>query len=324
MNVPAVVVTPAADERPRRLLTAFLAGRTSTHTRDAYAADIPLWLDWCTSAGVDPLDARHAHVQTWLSHLAGAEATRARRLAAVSSFYRWLLREEQVPRNPCQLDAEERPHPDPYPTGGALSRAQVDRMLAAADTDGARTAVVIGLLAFTGVRVAELTAANVDDITLDQGRPILTVHGKGRRRRDAPLPPDLYRRITHYLTRRLPGRDIQPWTSTLARSLPLVATETGRRLDRAQVRRDVQRVARHAGGDLADLAPRLSPHWLRRAYGTDLLDAGVPVRDVQYAMGHADPRTTERYDRGRLRPDRHPTYRRAAQLSAREDGDHAA
>lgn len=323
MNLPAVVV-PAADDRPQRLLAAFLSGRTSTHTRDAYAVDIPLWFDWCATAGIDPLDARHAHVLTWLAHLTGSEATRSRRLSAVSSWYRWLLREQQVPRNPCQLDAEERPHPDPYPTGGALSRDQVDRMLATADVDGARTAVVIGLLAFTGIRVGELIVANVDDISLDREQPIMTVRGKGRRRRIAPLPAALYQRITHYLTRRLPGQDIQPWTATLARQLPLVATDTGRRLDRSQVRRDIQRVARHAGGDLADLAPRLSPHWLRRAYGTDLLDAGVPVRDVQYAMGHADPRTTERYDRGALTLERHPTYRRAAQLASREDGSYAA
>jgi integrase/recombinase XerD len=66
--------------------------------------------------------------------------------------------------------------------------------------------------------------------------------------------------------------------------------------------------------DRLPAADRLSPHSLRHSFATELLSAGVPLQDVQDAMGHADPRTTRRYDRFRHNLDRHPTYKMASQL----------
>jgi integrase/recombinase XerD len=76
-----------------------------------------------------------------------------------------------------------------------------------------------------------------------------------------------------------------------------------RRLDRHAAGRTVRRVARRAG-----ISKRIAPHKLRHAFITAALDAGVPLRDVQEAASHADPRTTMRYDRGRQSLDRHATY----------------
>jgi integrase/recombinase XerD len=73
----------------------------------------------------------------------------------------------------------------------------------------------------------------------------------------------------------------------------------------------IRRLARKAG---IAAAGRLSPHSLRHSFATELLGAGVPLQDVQDAMGHADPRTTRRYDRSRHNLDRHPTYKMASQL----------
>jgi len=73
----------------------------------------------------------------------------------------------------------------------------------------------------------------------------------------------------------------------------------------------IRRLARKAAIPAAD---RLSPHSLRHSFATELLGAGVPLQDVQDAMGHADPRTTRRYDRSRHNLDQHPTYKMAAQL----------
>ena len=73
----------------------------------------------------------------------------------------------------------------------------------------------------------------------------------------------------------------------------------------------IRRLARRAGIPAAD---RLSPHNLRHSKATELLGNGVPLQDVQDAMGHADPRTTRRYDRSRHNLDRHPTYQMATQL----------
>ena len=84
---------------------------------------------------------------------------------------------------------------------------------------------------------------------------------------------------------------------------PLFVTVDGRRLDRHGAARIVRRVTRRAG-----IAKHVSPHTLRYAFITAALDAGVPLRDVQEAASHADPRTTMRYDRARTSLDRHATY----------------
>ncbi|HZA76122.1 MAG TPA: tyrosine-type recombinase/integrase [Acidimicrobiales bacterium] len=81
-----------------------------------------------------------------------------------------------------------------------------------------------------------------------------------------------------------------------------VATD-GARIDRHTAGRIVRRIARRAG-----IAKRVGPHTLRHAFITDALDAGVPLRDVQEAASHADPRTTMRYDRARVSLDRHATH----------------
>ena len=84
---------------------------------------------------------------------------------------------------------------------------------------------------------------------------------------------------------------------------PIFLDANGERLDRHAAGRIVRRVARRAG-----IGKRVGPHTLRHAFITAALDAGVPLRDVQEAASHADPRTTMRYDRGRQSLDRHATY----------------
>ena len=84
----------------------------------------------------------------------------------------------------------------------------------------------------------------------------------------------------------------------------------GKRLDRYAAGRIVRRIARRAG-----IAKRVGPHTLRHAFITAALDAGVPLRDVQEAASHADPRTTMRYDGARVSLDRHATYIVAAFLA---------
>jgi integrase/recombinase XerD len=91
---------------------------------------------------------------------------------------------------------------------------------------------------------------------------------------------------------------------------PLLLDQAGARLVRHDAARIIRRLA-HAAG----ITKRVSPHSLRHSFVTLALDAGVTLRDVQDAAGHADPRTTRRYDRARNNLDRHPTYRLAAFLA---------
>ncbi len=91
---------------------------------------------------------------------------------------------------------------------------------------------------------------------------------------------------------------------------PIFLTPEGRRLDRHGAGRIVRRVARRAA-----ISKPIGPHTFRHAFITAALDAGVPLRDVQEAASHADPRTTMRYDRARASLDRHATYIVAAYIA---------
>ena len=92
---------------------------------------------------------------------------------------------------------------------------------------------------------------------------------------------------------------------------PIFLAVSGKRLDRSGAARIVRCLARQAG-----IRKRVGPHTLRHAFITAALDAGVPLRDVQEAASHADPRTTMRYDRARTNLDRHPNYVLAAYMAS--------
>ncbi len=131
----------------------------------------------------------------------------------------------------------------------------------------------------------------------DHASPVVPVHRRSRLlepdRRATPATP---RAIDLAIGERCEG--------------PIFTTTAGERLDRHGAGRIVRRIARRAG-----LAKKIGPHTLRHAFITAALDAGVPLRDVQEAASHADPRTTMRYDRARVSLDRHATYIVAAYIA---------
>jgi integrase/recombinase XerD len=140
---------------------------------------------------------------------------------------------------------------------------------------------------------------------------VLRIVRKGGKASTEPLSPIVLRALEDYVAERTTG------------PLFLNAEGTGR-LSYSIAYKFIRRLARRAGIAAAD---KISPHSLRHSFATELLGAGVPLQDVQDAMGHADPRTTRAYDRSRHNLDRHPTYAMAAQLrrsvttSSDQDGD---
>ena len=162
-------------------------------------------------------------------------------------------------------------------------------MLVAAGLGDAQDHALISLLALNGLRVSEATGANVEALGLERGHRTLTILRKGGRTVIVPLAPRTARAIDLAVGERSEG--------------PLFLGADGQRLDRHAAARIVGRLARKAG-----IAKRVGPHTLRHAFITAALDAGVPLRDVQEAASHADPRTTMRYDRARVSLDRHATY----------------
>ncbi|MHA6631825.1 tyrosine-type recombinase/integrase [Pseudonocardia sichuanensis] len=298
---PALAARP---DRDRLLAAAWLATYRSARTRRAYAGDLAAWLDWLHEIGVDAVDARRVHVDLWVRQLldaGAAAASTARRLSALSSFYRHLVEHDLLAANPAAPVRRPAVDPDHTATVG-LDRDQARAFLAAADTDTGparlRTAAAARLLLHLGLRVDELAAADVADLGHDRGHRVLSVTRKGGRRAVVVLPPSTAAALDAYLAARAatsPGPTVGP----------LLATSSGGRLDQGALWKLVRRLARAA--DIPSWA-QLSPHSLRHTAITLALDAGAALRDVQDYAGHRDPRTTRRYDRARDTLDRNAAY----------------
>ncbi len=186
-------------------------------------------------------------------------------------------------------------------THRALTREEARRLLAAIDqtTDkGKRDYALILLLLRTGIRRAEAASLTLADIGTDQGHNIITIqHGKGDKRRQAKLPVDVLRAINLYLeaTGRLEVRKDAPLF------VSFIKGDKPRTPDTALGGKDIERIVEGYARQ-CDL-PGLSPHGLRASFVTLTLEGGARLQQVQYAAGHADPRTTERYQKRKLNLD---------------------
>jgi site-specific recombinase XerD len=324
------LVAAAADADPvTRLVLGWLTGKRSPNTRAAYARDIgitpprrpshaPPWLAWCQQQGVHPVTGvTGMHVAWYARELQGAglsAASAARKLAAVSGWYAWLARRGHIAASPAANIARPRRSPSRPATPG-LTRDQALVLVRTADrgpgTQRARTAALLAVLLFTGARVTEVIEADLDDLGLDQGRRVLRVTRHDGLRHSLPLPAPAAARLDAYLCTR--GLRAGPGRPEAAAAAPLFATSTGGRLFAADVWRMVRRVARRAGLP-PELTAHLGPDAMRHTFAVLYLDAGGSLADLQAAMGHADPRTTRRYDRARQARGRGPGYLVAAYL----------
>lgn len=290
--------------------------RLSAHTREAYRRDVGAWLGWCAARDVDPLRASFLDVNAYARGLEAQElapATVARKLSGLSSWYDFLVKLRAIDANP--VAGADRPYVsrDHSATVG-LSPEEVDAVLAAAEAATGPAAVrhraVIALLADLGLRVGEVVSLDVADLGVERGHRSVRFIGKGGRPRRRALTPYAAEALDTYLAARAAAED----TTADRLDGPLLVTATGARLDRHAVFRLVRRLAAEAG--IAGWA-RLSPHSLRHAFATTARAEGVPLEDVQDAMGHADPRTTRRYDRDRHNLDRDPAHTLAAARARR-------
>ena len=182
-----------------------------------------------------------------------------------------------------------------------LHPLEVAALLTAARTSSPNDHALVCLLGMLGLRVSEACGADVTDIRYEAGYELLHVVGKGAKPADIPLPIPLLRAVHEAIAGRTNG--------------PILRTRTGRRMDRAGASRALTRVARAAG-----IVRQISPHGLRRTFCTTGLVAGIALRDMQYAMRHADPRTTLRYDMAKANLDRHAAHAVAAYLAGMSTG----
>jgi integrase len=208
-------------------------------------------------------------------------------LCTVTCFYRYAEQEGLIDHSPAVH--VRRPRLDYESHAVGLDRNELGAMLVAAGLAGARDHALIALLALNGLRVSEAIGANIENLALERGHRTLTVVRKGGKTVTMPLAPRTARTVDLAVGERFEG--------------PVLLGSDGERLDRHAAARIVRRIAKAAG-----INKRVGPHTLRHGFITAALDAGVPLRDVQEAASHADPRTTMRYDRARVSLDRHATY----------------
>lgn len=275
---------------------AWLANRRlSEHTRAAYRRDVATWLAWCAERNVEPLKATFLDVNAYARGLEATPltpSTVARKLSGLSSWYSFLLKIRAVQANP--VDGADRPYVDrDHSVTVGLTPAEVDALLTTAKADGVLHWALITMLADLGLRVGELVGLDMGDVGWERGHRTVRFVGKGGKPRRRALSPGAALALDEYLQ----SRGIEAGA--------LFLSEAGVRFDRHAIFRLVRRLARQAGIPAAD---QLSPHSLRHAFATAAREEGVPLEDVQDAMGHADPRTTRRYDRDRHNLDRDPAY----------------
>lgn len=186
--------------------------------------------------------------------------------------------------------ALRRPKQDYESTTLGLDRNELGAFLVQAGLCGGRDHALARLLALNGLRISEALGANIGDLDVNRRHRTLFIHRKGNKTATIPLSPRTARALDLYIGERHNGAIFLNHDNTS-------------RLNRHASARIVRRLAKAAGID-----KRISPHSLRHSFITAALDAGVPLRDVQEAASHSDPRTTIRYDRGRGSLDRHATY----------------
>ncbi|WAB80799.1 tyrosine-type recombinase/integrase [Microcella daejeonensis] len=291
------------------LAGAWLMSLRNENTRRAYSRDLQGLFTLFDSANFDALEAQRRHIDLWVQTLVGAPTTIARRISAVASFYAYLLSEDVVSSNPVAHVRRPRVDPDHSATRGlTLEEAKV--MLVSAREDSPRSGALLALLLISGVRLSEALKANLSDLQHDAGHRVLVISRKGGRRQKVVLAPQVVDAFAPLVgaQQALGLAVVQAGADTQDR--PLFTTRSGSRWAQSEAFRAVQRIARAAG-----LEGKVTPHSMRHTHATLALEAGVPLADLQDSLGHADPRTTRRYDRARARLEKSSAYAVANSLA---------
>ena len=259
------------------------------NTLTAYGKDLTDAQAFLAGQGTSLAEASAEAIESYFAALGArglAPATAARRRASVRQFYRFVLGEGWRSDDPSRrVDAPRKGRPLPR----TLSRAEVDALIAAAaardGAQGLRLACMVELLYASGLRVSELTALPLSVLARDPA--YLIVKGKGGKERLAPLNPAARAAVKAYLQVRptfLPKGDAaNPWL--------FPSRGKGGRLTPRRLAQLLDEAAAGAGIDPA----RVSPHVLRHAFATHLLEGGADLRVVQTLLGHADIATTQIY-----------------------------
>ena len=288
----------AAEARVRFLDWLARERRASANTVEAYGRDLRDFLHFLSAhLGGEPdtaalADLRAADLRGFLARRAADGAgvsTRARQLAAVRSFLRWLARTQGLPAAPLAgLRGPRRKPPvpralTPHQAREAASKAGEAHDPARAERpaeQAARDVALFTLLYGCGLRIAEALALDIRDAPAVVGTAALRVLGKGGKPRLVPVLPAVRAALAEYLKHR----------AGAAADEPLFLGARGARLDPAVAQRTLRTYRRLAG-----LPEHATPHALRHSFATHLLGGGADLRAIQELLGHASLSTTQRY-----------------------------
>lgn len=257
----------------------------SRNTLDSYQADLRHCARWLAAHGRSLRDAGREHLMKYLAALVRQSArprTSARRLSSLRQFYQLAVRERWLTEDPTALiEAPKIGRPLPK----SLSEAEVEALLQAPDQggeEGQRDRCMLELLYATGLRVSELVGLTPDQVSLNQG--LVRVIGKGGKERLVPLGDDAVDWLRRYLlgarSALLHGRQADA----------LFVTRRGDGMTRQAFWYRIKKHARTAG-----IQVELSPHTLRHAFATHLVNHGADLRVVQLLLGHSSLSTTQIY-----------------------------
>jgi len=280
----ATQTTPGIDDFIDAL---WLEDGLSKNTLAAYRRDLALFAQWLGAqrSGTALDAAKETDLQAYMgARLSGkGKATSAnRRLTVFKRYYRWALRERRISADPSIRLMPARQMPRAIKT---LSEKQVDDLLAAPDVEsplGLRDRAMLELMYASGLRVSELVALKAIDMSLNDG--VLRVLGKGNKERLVPFGAEARRWIERYLD------ESRPAILDGQQTPDLFVTARGAGMTRVMFWVIVKKHAAAAG-----IHVPLSPHTLRHAFATHLLNHGVDLRAVQLLLGHADISTTTIY-----------------------------
>jgi len=257
----------------------------SRNTLAAYRRDLGDFFGYLEARRLAPDAVTADDVVSWIERLRGrglAASSVARRLSSVRGFYRHLVRDGAVRRDPTEhLDAPRATRPLPR----ALSRDSASALVEAPDTRrpaGVRDRAILELLYATGMRASECLGLGLEDLNLAAGYVVCT--GKGGKQRLVPVGAEASAWTRRYL------REVRPRDVRRRDCGRLFVNPRGGPLSRQSLWTLVRRAATGAG-----LKRRVSPHVLRHSFATHLLEGGADLRAVQAMLGHADISTTQIY-----------------------------
>ncbi len=287
--------TPIADAGPAALTAwddFFAATIRNRHTRAAYAHALRKFFDWIAPHAVPIERITPGMIGKYFADHPGSPPTRKLHLAALRAFFDLLVMRHITAINPASSVRGER-----YQTVEGktpeISIDQARRLLASIATDtivGLRDRAIIGILIYTAARAGAVAKLKVRHFVNDGVQWSLRFEEKGGKSREIPARHDLQQFILAYMDAAgiAADRDMPLFRSAVRRTGHL----TQRSMSNIDICRMMKRRLENAG-----LPAQFSPHSFRVTTITDLLTQGVPLEDVQYLAGHADPRTTRLYDR---------------------------